>query len=137
MESYFTVYETLMLFDSVPLMSLQYMRHWCCLTVCFWFLYSIWDTDVVWQCAFNFFTVFGYHWHCCWHRRGSWYCCLLSQWKQVSSLSFLKEQSRLDKEIVFITLAFICHGYNPWDKFFIYHCNDITMDHNAILLKWH
>ena len=27
--------------------------------------------------------------------------------------------------------------YHPWDKFFIYHCDDFTMDYNAILLKWH
>ena len=23
--------------------------------------------------------------------------------------------------------AFISGGYHPWDNFFIYHCNDITM----------
>ena len=36
--------------------------------------------------------------------------------------------------------AFISGGYHPWDKFFIYHCDDVTMDKNAILrnfaYKW-
>ena len=37
-------------------------------------------------------------------------------------------------------LAFISGGYQPWDKFFIYHCDDVTIDKNAILrnfaYKW-
>ena len=32
--------------------------------------------------------------------------------------------------------AFISGGYQPWDKFFIYHCDDVTMDKNAILRKF-
>ena len=28
--------------------------------------------------------------------------------------------------------AFISGGYHPWDKFFIYHCDYVTMDYNAI-----
>ena len=31
--------------------------------------------------------------------------------------------------------AFIYGGYHPWDKFFVYHCDDVTIDYNAILLK--
>ena len=30
----------------------------------------------------------------------------------------------------------ICGGYHPWDKFFIYHCDNVTMDYNAILLTF-
>ena len=31
--------------------------------------------------------------------------------------------------------AFISGGYHPWDKFFIYHCNNVTMDYTKYCLN--
>ena len=28
--------------------------------------------------------------------------------------------------------ALISDGYHPWDKFFIYHCDAVTMDYNVV-----
>ena len=31
---------------------------------------------------------------------------------------------------------FLCGGNQPWDNFLKYHCDEVTVDDNAILLKW-
>ena len=33
------------------------------------------------------------------------------------------------------TFAFISGKYDPWDNFFIYHCDDVTMYYNAITVE--
>ena len=37
--------------------------------------------------------------------------------------------------IFYHMFAFLSLGYHSWDKFFMYLCNDVTMDYNAMLLK--
>ena len=38
-------------------------------------------------------------------------------------------------DYIYHMFANICDGYQPWDNFFIYLSDDVTMDYHAILLK--
>lgn len=49
---------------------------------------------------------------------------------------FLNTSNESVYNVIYHMFAIICGGYYPRNNSFIYHCDDVTMDNNTILLKW-